>query len=204
MADKLSKTILCVMCAIVCLIYQSCLAQPEDGSEKSELIDLHPQTIAQETLTMQCHKDASVLRRHIEPSKLIGALYYDGDTLFDGWACETFLDTDHRFRYTKYEKGKLVRQIGYFDNGQVDHDFSMMHGASFGSERMWCRDGKPYVLNYYIRPGIKHDYQRRWDGEGQLIFEAFFEEGKEIYSVELDGRGNVIKGLGEVPEKWAN
>ena len=180
----------------ILLIYQSCVGQEDTSST------LHPKTPSQEYLETLCEIDATELRRQVEPNAISTVEYFFGDQLYSGWACQVFTDTDHRYRFSRYENGVLVRQIGYFDNGNLGHDFSMQNGNSIGSERMWRRDGNPYVRNYYLAPGVKHDYQRRWEAGGHLVYEALFEKGKEIYAVSFDGDGNVISGRGDVPEKW--
>jgi hypothetical protein len=120
---------------------------------------------------------------------------------FNGWAKQVFQDNDHRDRYTKIENGIVVWQIGYYANGQLDHDFHMKDGFNVGSQRMWRSNGDPYLDSYYLEGGVPDGIHKRWHADNILARMATFENGDLIYEVNYDQNGNVTRSTGKAPKK---
>ena len=150
--------------------------------------------------------DASALERHQvfdEAGEGIQTFSLDGE-LFTGWAYFLHPDTDHRYRFIFCKAGKIHWQVGYYDNGQLDHDFHMKADKSFGSERMWNKNGRPYIDYFYDPPGEMDGVQYRWHGNGVLAREGLYKKGEMVYEVIFDKEGRPIEKKGKVPEKWDN
>ena len=119
-------------------------------------------------------------------------LYYFQNELYTGWACEIIPDYRHKYRYEQFVNGKMIRRIGYYDNGQLDADFRMKNCKNYGPSRMWLYDGKMYIDEFYIAPGVKHGIQKRWYDNGVLAKESKVENGKIVYEKKYDRSGNFI------------
>lgn len=118
--------------------------------------------------------------------------YYLDGKLFTGWACSDDYDEEHQYRYSRFENGLLMRQIGYYSNGTLDHDFHMKEDKPFASQLMWRSDGNPYLEHYYSAPGVKDGYQRRWHANNKLAHEAKYEDGILIYENDFDENGQIV------------
>ncbi|MDX1409326.1 MAG: hypothetical protein R3330_14365, partial [Saprospiraceae bacterium] len=146
-----------------------------------------------------CAVPLQTLTRQVAAGKSGQDLYLDDDKLYSGWACRVFPGNDHRYRYIQLHNGEIIWQIGYYANGQRDHDFRLRDGRSIGHERMWMADGKPYILYYYSEPGKMHGLQRRWHDNGVLAWEAWYEHGHEISARHFDRNGNLTNSGGGAP-----
>lgn len=162
-----------------------------------------PLTPTQEALEAKEPMDAQVLTesRFFDDEGRATSRFYLNDAPYSGWSYQEFTETDHRHRYTRYEEGWRVWQIGFYDNGQLDHDFHMMKGRTLGSERMWRRDGKPYIDYYYSEVGAMDGFQRRWHVNDILAREGLYEEGKLIYELLFDYDGEITDSKGSPPNK---
>lgn len=159
-----------------------------------------PSSPAQIELDHSCDVDASEIRR--KNNKINGGvdMYYVNDKAFSGWGCSVDPTNDHKYRYSLYKDGRLIWQVGYWANGQIDHDFRSKEGVSLGSQRMWMSDGWPYIENYYSAPEVKDGLWRRWFANHQIAYQAVFEEGQLIYEIEWDEGGNISNSQGQVPK----
>lgn len=128
---------------------------------------------------------------------IITRQYFLKDLPFSGWTKAVFLDTDHRYRYVRYESGFPVWQIGYYDNGEIDHDFHIKNGKNKGAQRMWNKGGQLYIDTYFEEGGIQHGKQYRWYGDGTLARDAEFSHGKLIYEILYDKTGKETTRKGE-------
>jgi len=117
---------------------------------------------------------------------------------FTGWVIKIFTNTNHKFRYTKFEKGEAVWQIGYFDNGDIGHDFHMKNGLNYGSQRMWRIGGDKYIDTYFLEGGVQHGQQFRWHADNILAREALFDQGKLVYEKLFDKKGKLVEEKDEV------
>lgn len=95
---------------------------------------------------------------------------------YTGYVRQIDLNSNHQYRYYIIEKGILRRQVGYYSNGQLDHDFQLELGQTNGHEKMWREDGSPYI-EQYLEHGIPPGLQRRWHAGNVLAREALFEKG---------------------------
>jgi hypothetical protein len=82
--------------------------------------------------------------------------------LYNGWALLIYKANEHKYRYMKIEKGLVVWQIGYYDNGDLDLDFRGKDGVNYGIQRMWRKGGTKYIDTYFLEGAIQHGMQYRW------------------------------------------
>lgn len=129
-------------------------------------------------------------------------IYSDENGLYNGWAVKVFSDTEHKYRYTKFEEGLSIWQIGYFDNGDLGHDFHMKDGKNYGSQRMWRKGGGLYIDTYFLEGGVLHGPQLRWHGNGTLSRDALFDKGQMVYEILFDQQGQPTKKEGKLPDKY--
>jgi hypothetical protein len=115
---------------------------------------------------------------------------------FSGWVKEVFLDSNHRTRYYQIDSGFVNWQIGYFDNGILDCDFHALNGFNHGNQRMWSRDGRPYINTYSIQDQ-KHGLQQRWHSNGALDWKAIYDHGALIYGVNYNPEGKIYHFAGD-------
>lgn len=179
---------------LVCLI-TGCHSANSDSSVSK------PKSPSRDSLESLCTVDMGELKRKF---KMLNAKshtrYYLNDELFTGWACLTDPENEHKYRYAQYDSGQLIRQIGYYANGQIDHEFSMKGERRIGRERMWMIDGHLSLDQYYSAPGEMHGYQKGWHSNHVLAREALFDSGTFIYKKSFDENGTLIQLIGEVPE----
>ena len=177
-----------IVLVVACLITSTCDSQPVRSHQITSII---PGTLSRAQLEALCKVDLSEIERvkNTTPGE-VNKFYFNGE-LYSGWACSNNMDDKHKYRYSEYIDGIMVRQIGYFDNGQVDHDFRMNKGRSVGQQRMWMRDGHLYVDNNYNEFGEMHGPQLRWYKNHQLARDGYYENGKMIYDIEYDQSGSV-------------
>lgn len=129
--------------------------------------------------------------------------YYRKDSqLFNGWAIQIFNENEHRFRYTHYANDLADWQIGYFDNGELGHDFHMKDGMNCGSARMWYKGGCPYIQTYFLEGGIGDGIAYAWHENCILSRDVLFKNGSILYEVKFDQEGKVVEKFGEIPEKY--
>lgn len=168
-----------------------------------EFWEIDPVSPSQMDLDSWCEEEYENLER--ENNRINGGidLYRLKGKLWTGWACSNDPTTEHQFRYSYFKEGVLWWQLGYFSNGQLDHDFRMQNGKNCGSNRMWKADGWPYIENYYSGPDEKHGLWKRWYGTRQLAMQALWEKGKLIYKAEWDQEGTLVKSEGKLPEELA-
>jgi hypothetical protein len=158
-----------------------------------------PSTPAKIELDHSCDIDASEIVR--ENNKINGGvdMYYHKELPFSGWACSIDFSNNHMYRYSLYKDGRLTWQIGFWANGELDHDFRAKEGVSLGSQRMWMEDGWPYIENYYSNPDVKDGLWRRWYTNHQIAYQALFENGQLVYEVEWNEEGTITNTEGQVP-----
>lgn len=122
--------------------------------------------------------------------------------LFNGWTKQLFEDNEHRFRYTHFKDGFAVWQIGYFDNGELDHDFHMKNGMNFGSSRMWQKGGCLYISTHFKKGGINHGHAYAWHENCVLSRDALYDKDRIVYEIKFDTDGEIVEKLGKIPEKY--
>lgn len=192
---KILLPILAMMLALWSCTAQGTLDEKEDFYKSR-----NPATPSLDSLQALPGLPADSLVRNLERHPDGIDQYFYQDDLYTGWARQIYPDNSHRYRFTRYESGQLVWQIGYFENGVLDHDFRMKNGQSLGCERMWKEDGKPYVYNFFSAPGVFDGVQKRWYTNGQLAVESDYNNGLLVYKIEWDKEGKVILTEGSVPD----
>jgi hypothetical protein len=126
--------------------------------------------------------------------------FYLNEKLFTGWSYQVFDDTEHKYRYLKCEEGVKVWQIGYYEDGTIDHDFHMKAGKGLGSERMWMADGNPYTDYYYSSSEKMDGVQRRWFTNNTLARDGLYKDGELIYDIFYNQDGTISEYKGVLPE----
>ncbi len=189
---------------VIILIFSvSCKGQDQGIPDKVPY-GMHPETPSKTLLDKLDRVDydsLSITEEYAEEGKIIMHFSLNGKP-FNGWSSKVLDNTDHRYRYTKFEDGLVVWQIGYYDNGDLGHDFHMKDGRNYGSQRMWYKGGGLYIDTYFLLGGYEQGNQRAWHSNGVLSRDAFFEKGKLVYEVRFDGQGNVIYKSGDVPKMY--
>ncbi len=120
---------------------------------------------------------------------------------FTGWACQTFEGNAHKYRYHKILNGKIIRQVYYYVNGQIDSDYYADWSLGFSSERTWLANGNAYLENYYSAPGVMHGLQRRWYNTAILAKEAMYNHGVLVYEIQYNKQGEIEATKGAVPNQ---
>lgn len=122
--------------------------------------------------------------------------------LYNGWALLIYKVNEHKYRYMKIEKGLVVWQIGFYDNGDLDLDFRGKDGVNYGIQRMWRKGGSKYIDTYFLEGAIQHGMQYRWAENNTLAEESKYENGSLIYRLQFDQHQKVIKSEGLIPDKY--
>ena len=118
--------------------------------------------------------------------------WWDHEAGAKQWTGMTEPRGTHRWRYQRYEDGWLVEQVGFYDQGQIDHHFHMKQdGRNVGSQRMWYPDGAPYLEQFHDENGALHGPQMRWSRKGILDLNLLFEHGQAL---DDEGRPLPTKG----------
>ena len=163
----------------------------------------NPETPAQalldslSTLTIQV-LDTTWIQLENQTEKIRWYTYHD--VPFSGWVKEDFSTSHGRIRYYQIDSGMVNWQVGYFTNGHLDCDFHQLNGENHGSQRMWSKDGTPYISTY-AQHGKQHGKQRRWYPNGQLEWLAVYEQGELVEEVYYSEAGKIQRFQGdfEVP-----
>lgn len=128
-------------------------------------------------------------------------VYHLEGEIYNGWALQIFEGSKHKYRYLKFEDGLISWQIGFYDTGELDHDFHMQDGMNYGSQRMWLRNGHFYIDTYFLEGEIQHGKQYRWYTNNKLAEESEFYQGKLIYRIKYNMDGNLVEHTGQVPSR---
>ncbi len=172
----------CIIAGIVACSNTAYISQPVSCT-------FHPQTPPLDSLLDLCTIHIDSIHRIPRSSEQGGSDYYRNGVPYNGWACSIDSTNRHMYRISNIQKGKLVRQIGYFSNGQVDHDFKATNGLGIGSNRMWMEDGHIYVQYYYSSPGVKHDTSVRYYKNHQIALLEVYDSGRLLQKTEWDTSG---------------
>jgi len=174
----------------------SCNFNPETNEVGPELLkvpyDHNPETPSQLVLdSLAVLPMDSLVKKDVEITQDRKQVFYTlNDRAYTGWATENLLSSHNRIRYYQIDSGFVNWQIGYFDNGQLDCDFHALDGFNHGSQRMWSRDGTPYVnLNSIMDK--KHGLQQRWHPNGQLDWQAEYVNDSLLYEVKYTPEGKI-------------
>ena len=189
--------------ALLFLSSLSCSAQPDLYTMEVPYGN-HPETPSQQALDKLDKVDFHQLEERAERGELgrIDRTYFLDGAPYTGWSLQVFPETEHRYRYARYEEGMVVWQIGYYENGDLDLDFHTKNGRNKGSQRMWFEGGKPYIDTHFLEGGIQHGQQLRWYQDGTLARDAVYEYGELVYEVLFDKSGQITERKGDVPEKY--
>lgn len=165
--------------------------------------EVDPSTPTYELLAREVTQDFNSLEQEVvqlNPMETTRVYRLDGE-LYTGWTYQEFFDTEHRHRFTKFENGTPIWQIGYFDNLTLGHDFHMKDGYNYGSQKMWHSDGSVYINSYFLENEVQHGIQRTWSKE-HLVRDALFDHGKLIFDARFDDLGNMIQLEGSLPSNY--
>jgi len=102
--------------------------------------------------------------------------YFDATGLCTGWAYTLNTQTAHKFRFTLIEKGKVIREVGYYGSGQVDFDFNFEGDNKSGCHIMWRENGTLYIDEFYV-DDKPHGWQLRIAADGTVVRKEYFVNG---------------------------
>ena len=139
--------------------------------------------------------------RNSEKGNLV-RIHTKDSLLFNGWTIQLFENNEHHYRYVHYSAGLADWQIGYFDNGELDHDFHMKDGENYGSARMWQKGGCFYIDTYFLEGGINDGPAYAWHANCILSRDALYDHDRFVYEVKFDTDGNIVQQKGVIPEKY--
>ena len=160
----------------------------------------HPITHSRDSLELWSVIDAATLTKTRKGDIIKYDCFYHNDELFNGWAKQLFENNDHRYRYSLYENGLMVRQIAYYSNEHLDADFQMMKGKNCGSARMWHTDGKRYIDTFCDEDGNQDGLQWKWHSNGEVARKALYVKGTMIYELLYDANGVQTEKRGRIPK----
>ncbi len=185
-----------VLCTVLMMV--ACQGQSSLDSSGSGEWEMDPSTPSQDSLDSWCTTELGHLTRLSVSGEASTdcAVYHLNGEPFTGWACEVLAENSHKFRYERFESGRRIWRIGYYDNGQIDADFRMRDCQNYGPSRMWLSDGGMYIDEFYSKPGIKHGIHRRWHGNGVLAREVKYQNGLLVYEKQFDQEGNLLDKTG--------
>ena len=107
---------------------------------------------------------------------------------YTGWTRHILIDNAHRWRFQRFDRGWLVEQVSYYENGTADHHFHTdTTGRNVGSQRMWFDDGHPYLDQFHDAEGRLHGQQLRWNARDNLDWNTRF-----VHGVEVDASGKPV------------
>lgn len=119
---------------------------------------------------------------------------------YSGWVFQRFPDHQDQHRYLLLDQGLVVWQIGYFPDGILDHDFHLDEGFNRGSQRMWYRQGQAYINTYFLPGGKQHGWQYRYYASGGIARMSWYDQGTELYHLELSAEGDTLVQRGVFPD----
>lgn len=102
--------------------------------------------------------------------------FFQEGKLFTGWAFTLNVQTVHKFRFYQIVEGKLLREVGYYGNGQLDFDFHYKADLSDGCHMMWSEDGS-VILNEFYKLGKPHGRQLRFAEDGTIERDDDYKNG---------------------------
>lgn len=173
--------------------FTSCQPTVAQTEELPESVPYHrnPEVPSQELLEANVTQNSEELeiKNEVNATGNGRTIYYKDGELFSGWIFMEFPGNEHCCRYILLEKGLPLWQIGYFDNGQLDHDFHLKNGKDIGHQRMWHRDGTPYIDHFKNEAGNMEGKQWRWHPNGQVWWEAEYVKGELFSEKHFDANG---------------
>ena len=86
-------------------------------------------------------------------------------------------------RISMYENGYLVHEIYYHDNEQKEYEVYFNINGIYGNENRWNEFGQLIETKFY-KNGKPEGVSRKFDKNGNVTFENYYENGIEIYNEE--------------------
>ena len=153
----------------------------------------------QDSCRFRCRTPLTALDKHNKDENRPWDLYLKNGEPFNGCAFDSLPAHQHT-SYFFIRDGKMVRNVGVFDNGRLSRDFGVKDGENHGKVRMWQADGGPYLDTWFDR-GQEVGLQRTWNREGKIVREAYFgKDGKQVYELKFDKSGEVDGNESTFPE----
>lgn len=124
----------------------------------------------------------SELEARLQPDET--KLYYCTEGRYTGKAIFPIEDhhgAEKRFEYL-LEDGRIVRQVGFFEDGSISRDFNFRAGKEHGKFVMYYSNGQRYIEQYFIDGALEGKIYR-WDREGNLLEEAIYSRGKLVKQI---------------------
>ena len=140
---------------------------------------------------MECNFPIDSLSRKVKATETHSDTYYYKGQPYTGCAAEDLPEEKGVF-IIEVENGKLIRNIAYYANGQMEREFLFQNGQSHGKHRMFFPNGAPYIEEEYDK-GKPIGTHRRWHNNAQLAREAIFVNGLKIQENIFDKQGLIIR-----------
>ncbi|MEM7103976.1 MAG: M14 family zinc carboxypeptidase [Bacteroidota bacterium] len=184
--------ILIIMFAVFCMMCKT------KTNESAKVLNSEHDVPAQDSLETICKQDFLELEKLQKDRTTPYDRYMLNGKLFSGCSKQVFENNKQQYRYSFIQNGILQRQIGYYVNGQVDHDFNLVDGLPHGPERMWMSDGHLYIEHHYEN-GKQEGYQRRWHSNHVLAREGYYRDGVAAFDLFFDPEGELIEAESILP-----
>jgi len=82
--------------------------------------------------------------------------------------------------------------IDHYRSGSIRAITNYKDGLEHGLIQEWAEDGN-LAGECHARRGMKHGIERKWYPSGKIRSESDFEWGIELYLIEYDDNGNVVR-----------
>jgi hypothetical protein len=86
----------------------------------------------------------------------------------------------------------VVRKVNHHDNGRMASERYLMDGVMHGPYMLWDRAGNKTAQGEY-RNGMLHGAERRFGGDGRVIGEVIWEEGRRLETRKEGADGELIE-----------
>lgn len=90
-------------------------------------------------------------------------------------------------------KGECVKEVEYYESGQVKMEGSMKGEKREGEWKAYFPDGRVQSIGTFVN-GLRTGKATIWQENGNLLQDGFFEEGKHVGKWKFyDEQGNLMK-----------
>jgi antitoxin component YwqK of YwqJK toxin-antitoxin module len=90
-----------------------------------------------------------------------------------------------------FGKEKKIKEMTYFDNGNMESEVDYKNGKVNGWARMWYKNGKLHVEATY-KNNKTHGIRTAYHENGQVFCRAKYKNGKLLHKKNWDEKGNEI------------
>ena len=83
-----------------------------------------------------------------------------------------------------YDKhGALIKEISYYENGQIDYEGEFKEGKEHGKWTYYYKDGQKMYVEIY-KNGFEEGKHYEWAPDGQLVKIEYYQQGRLVKTEE--------------------